>query len=97
MRSFCELCPSLIETTGKYILSEVFCQDPLERYFSRMRHRGGSNENPTVEQFRTNSQLLVQQQQVGHQLSTMNVLPAQANDSCTAHCQPLPKRQRKKL
>lgn len=27
-----------------------FSQDPLERYFSRQCHRGGSNENPTAEQ-----------------------------------------------
>ncbi len=33
VRSFCELCPLLIKTTGKYILSEVFWQDLLERYF----------------------------------------------------------------
>ena len=33
VKSFCELGPHLIKTTGNYLLSEVFSQDPLERYF----------------------------------------------------------------
>ena len=44
-----------------YILSEVFCQNPIERYFSKQRHREGGNENPTVDQFHSNSAILVQQ------------------------------------
>ena len=97
--SFCELCPTLIRQTGPgtYILSEVFCQDPLERYFSQQRHRGGSNDNPTVQQFRQNSQILMQQQQVRCELKTMNVEPAHAECSQVLFqsLQSLPKRPRK--
>ena len=39
----------LIRNSGRYLLSEVFSQDPVEGYFSKQRHRGGGNENPTVE------------------------------------------------
>ena len=56
-----------------YILSEVFCQDPIERYFSKQQHREGGNENPIVDQFHSNSAILVQQQQVGSVLKTMKV------------------------
>ncbi len=33
-----------------YLLSERFCQDPLENYFGKQRQCGGHNENPTVKQ-----------------------------------------------
>jgi len=50
MLSFSELSPKLLNIPNvKYLLSEVFSQDPLERYFSKQRHCGGSNENPTAE------------------------------------------------
>ena len=53
VNSFTELGPKLLQLPGvKYLLSEVFSQDPLERYFSKQRHRGGSKDNPTVDEFR---------------------------------------------
>ena len=51
VKSFTELAPKLLALPGAdYLLSEVFSQDPLERYFSKQRHRGGSNENPLASQ-----------------------------------------------
>lgn len=95
VNSFCELCPNLIDESGHYILSEVFSQDPLERYFSKQRHRGGGNENPTVNQFRTNSTILAQRQTVSHDLRTMNVQPPTTDsDARGLLLQPLPKRRR---
>ena len=95
VNSFCALAPILIKKTGHYILSEVFCQDPIERYFSKQRHRGGGNENPTVDQFHSNSAILVQRQQIGRVLKTMNVEPNNSDcvDPDSAY-QPLPKRHR---
>ena len=92
MNSFCALAPILLKNSGRYILSKVFCQDSIERYFSKQRHRGGGNENPTVEQFHSNSALLVQQQQVGSELKTMNVEPNNSNANQDAS-EPLPKRR----
>ena len=95
VHSFCELAPKLIET-GNYLLSEVFCQDPLERYFSRQRHRGGGNDNPTVDQFHSNSDILVHIQQIKSDFKTMNVKPgysAPITESSAAY-QLLPKRAR---
>ena len=91
VNSFCALAPILIKKTGNYILSEVFCQDPIERYFSKQRHRGGGNENPTVEQFHSNSAILAQRQQIGSELKSMNVEPHKADIDSS---QPLPKRRR---
>lgn len=93
MQSFCELAPLLIRDSGRYLLSEVFSQDPVERYFSKQRHRGGGNENPTVEQFRVNAAILMQQQQIRHDLKTMNVLPDRDDTPTMLPIdEPLPKR-----
>lgn len=94
--SFTELAPKLISNSNvKYLLSEVFSQDPLERYFSRQRHRGGSNSNPTAHQVPYNAALLVQQQSMYRDLKSMNI---EAADHCNMEdvSQPLPKRPRRK-
>ena len=75
----------------KYLLSEVFSQDPLERYFSRQRHRGESNENPTAEQVPLNAMTLVQQQAVYRDLKTMNI-EREVSQSLQTASQPLRKR-----
>lgn len=60
-----ELAPKLLRLPGvDYLLSEVFSQDPLERYFSRQRHKGGSNDNPTAHQVPLNAMTLLQQQTI---------------------------------
>lgn len=77
-------------------MSEVFSQDPLERYFSKQRHREEGNENPTVTQFYTNSAILMQRQQIRSDLTTMNVEPTTSRSTPTASAlQPLPKRRHK--
>ena len=60
VNSFPELVPKLLQLSVViYLLSEVFSQDPLENYFSKQRHRGGSKDNPTVDEFRTNTATLI--------------------------------------
>ena len=78
------------------MLSEVFSQDPLERYFCRQRHRGGSNDNPTAYQVPYNAAILVQQQSMYRDLRTMNVLPDQEVSQSHAAVQPLRKRKRQR-
>ena len=39
----------------KFLLSERFCQDPLEAFFGQQRSKGGRNDNPTVKQFCDNT------------------------------------------
>jgi len=91
--SFCELGPRLLQYYGfKYLLSEVFSQDPLEAYFSRQRHKGGSCDNPSVQQFFYNTVSLVQQGQIYQDLRTMNV-KSTTNVDMSRCMQPLPKRR----
>ena len=48
------------EVKGKKLafLSNSLCQDPLENYFGCQRQRGGTNDNPTVNEFQNNTQAL---------------------------------------
>ena len=74
VKSFTELGPQLLRLPGvKYLLSEMFSQDDLERYFSCQSHCGGSHKNPTANQVPYNTTTLVQQQSRYHDLKTMNV------------------------
>ena len=94
--SFSELGPQLLRLPGvQYLLSEVFSQDPLERYFSRQRHRGGSNDNPTACQVPYNAATLVQQQSVYRDLKSMNVEVGSQTTRLSVASQPLKKRPRK--
>ena len=90
--SFTELGPQLLKLPNvDYLLSEVFSQDPLERYFSRQRHRGGNNDNLTAEQVPRSGMTLIQQQAIYRDLKTMNVEQDISNLSAS---QPLKKRPR---
>ncbi len=37
------------------VLSERFCQDPLESFFGKQRYKDGRNENPSVKEFIDNT------------------------------------------
>ena len=59
VKSFVELVCYLFSLPDvKVFLSEKICQDPLEKLFGCQRQRGGANDNPTVQQFYSNSQAL---------------------------------------
>ena len=95
MKSFVELGPFLLRQPGiNYLLSEVFSQDPLEKYFSRQRHRGGGADHPTVEQFRENSATLIQQQCIYQDLKSLNAQCQTQADVLSQVSQPLPKRKK---
>ena len=94
MKSFTELVPKLLELPRvEYVLSEVFSQDPLERYFSRLRHRGGHNDNPTAYQVPYSASTLIQQRSVYRDIKTMNVEPGE--QQVDALNEPLKKRRRR--
>ena len=96
MNSFVELTPKLLSEGGcEYVLSDVFNQDPIEIYFSRQRHRGGSNENPSVQEFFQNAATVIQQKSVYRDLKSMNVIPTESNSEVNFDL-PLQKRKKSK-
>ena len=46
------------QPTVKSFLSQRICQDPLENFFGTQRQRGGTHDNPSVDQFIKNTQAL---------------------------------------
>ena len=59
VKSMVELIPFLLKVKGvKYVLTEKFCQDPLESFFGKQRIKGGSNDNPNVATFLKNTSSL---------------------------------------
>lgn len=59
MHSFVEVVRYLFSIPGvKFVLSDRFSQDPLEKYFGNQRQRGGTNENPSVQQMVHNASAL---------------------------------------
>ena len=63
MKSFIELIkylfslPEVIDNKLAF-LSNNICQDPLENFFGCQRQRGGTSDNPTVQEFYNNTQAL---------------------------------------
>ena len=59
MNSMVEMIPFLLNVKGvRYVLTERFCQDPLESFFGKQRMKGGANDNPNVATFLKNTSTL---------------------------------------
>ena len=50
----------------RYVLSECFCQDPVEEYFGNQRKIVNRSDNPDVYQFGYNYNTIRIQRQVSH-------------------------------
>ena len=51
VHSSVELIKFLLNNGVSYVLSERFCQDPLENYFGRQRSIGSRKDNPSLRDF----------------------------------------------
>ncbi|KAJ1521769.1 hypothetical protein ONE63_003404 [Megalurothrips usitatus] len=51
VRSFIAATQFMLRHGAKYINARVFCQDPLEQYFSKQRSHVGGSTNPNEKQF----------------------------------------------
>ena len=57
--SFVDLVRYIFTIPGvKSFLSRRICQDPIEKFFSCQRQRGGTHDNPSVAEFVHNTQKL---------------------------------------
>lgn len=97
MHSFVELTTVLLAVPGvQYILSEKFCQDPVESFFGKQRAQGGRNENPNAKQFMDNTVSLRVQGSMALDPIRGNCRKRNLTDrnTCTVDETPLPKRKR---
>jgi len=61
VKAIVEVIPYLLQNGVQFVLSNKFCQDPIEEHFGRQRGLGRTAENPTLHQFGYNESLLRQQ------------------------------------
>ena len=91
-----ELVPQLLGVPGvSFVLSERFCQDPLESYFGKQRYRGGWNDNPSVKQYLDNAASLCVQSSAALEPLRGNTAKRRSSANITMDNTPLPKRPRK--
>ena len=93
-----EIIPLLLKVKGvKYMLTEKFCQDPLENFFGKQRMKGGSNNNPNVATFLKNTASLRIQGSVALKPIRGNCRRGKENiNNIEVDDSPLPKRKRLK-
>ena len=96
VKSFVEVTWYLLSQPGvKFILSERFCQDPLECFFGRQRSCGGRNDNPTVQQFLKSTVSLRVQGSLALKHLRGNCRKRPLDDNMVIENSSLPKRRRK--
>ena len=85
-----ELVPFLLS-----FLSEHLSQDPLKKYFSMQRQKGGTNANPNVAQFLKNNQTLRVVNTTAANVPRGNCCGRRGRINIEDDNTPLPKRRRK--
>ncbi|XP_062588177.1 uncharacterized protein LOC134249818 [Saccostrea cucullata] len=70
VNSFIDATKYLLQQGVPYLLSQVFCQDPLEEHFGRHRGLGARHDNPTIHQFSYQENQLRMQRSLA-----MNIVP----------------------
>jgi hypothetical protein len=90
-----EMIPFILKVKRvKFILTEKFCQDPLESFFGKQRMHGGANDNPTVAAFLKNSASLRVQGSVALKPVRGNCRRGKQKRDIDVDDTPLPKRKR---
>jgi len=97
VKAFVEMARFLLKLPGvKYLLSERFCQDPLEEFFSQQRAQGRRNDNPTASEFKkTTVSIRIQASTATDPLHGNCRGRKRAREKVIIDDTPLPKRKRK--
>ena len=64
VNSIIEVAKFLISEGLEFVLSEKFCQDPLEEYFGHQRARGRYSDNPDLQRFGYNDLMIAAQRNI---------------------------------
>jgi hypothetical protein len=91
--TFTEMGPALCSLPGqKFMLSERFNQDSLESYFGKQRSKGHYNDNPSVQQYLQNTNILRVVDQLSLDPIRSNIRGRKRTQTQDDACIPLPKR-----
>ena len=61
VNSVIEATQVFLQNQVKYLLTESFCQDPLENYFGRQKSLGLRKDNPSMADFGYNDNAIINQ------------------------------------
>ena len=86
----------LLDEGVKFINARVFCQDPIEQYFSKLRSRGGGSTNPNVSQVLHSQRSIHVQGNIGVKKNYRGNTEVET-ESMTITNEPLPKRKKSSL
>ncbi|KAE8740774.1 hypothetical protein FOCC_FOCC013698 [Frankliniella occidentalis] len=92
-RGFIGAVKFLLREGVKKINARVFCQDPIEQFFSKQRYKGGRNPTPNSQQFFNNQVLIHNQGEMGSRMSFGTGNTEVANERLHITCEKLPKRK----
>jgi len=81
----------LLSEGTKFINARVFCQDPLEQFFSKLRQRGGGSTNPNFSQVLQGQRAIHLQGKVGTKRNYRGNTE-EAEEEMDINVEPLPKR-----
>ena len=95
VNSIIEATQFLLQHQVKYVLTERFCQDPLENYFGRQRSIGAHKDNPTVKDFGYNDNT-IRNQKVFQPIAAGNVEDSYDDLVDFQECNFLPKKKKVK-
>ena len=75
--SIIEVVKFLLQRHVKYVLTERFCQDPLEIYFGQQRAIGAQKDNPSIHDFRFNDDYFLIPASIENNLIYLFIIPSQ--------------------
>ena len=94
-RSFPEAAKYLLNHGVEFVLSNRFCQDPLEQHFGRQRAMGRRNDNPNLYVFGYNERSLQLQRNLAEAIQPKGFVETSEGEKATICESPLKKKQRK--
>lgn len=94
LRAFPELCRFLLQNGVKFVLSNKFCQDPIEKHFGRHRGLGRRCDNPSLWAFAHNENKLRLQRSLAIAIQPRGNTSNDQESVITVSNSPLKKRKR---
>ncbi|XP_052130160.1 uncharacterized protein LOC127751122 [Frankliniella occidentalis] len=93
VRGFTGAVQFLLGVGVKKINARVFCQDPIEQFFSKQRYKCGRNPSPTVQQFLRNQGMIHTQGEMGSRRCFGKGNTQLSDRNMEVTYEPLPKRK----
>ena len=97
VNSFIKCTQFLLEKGACFIMPRVFCQDPLQQYFSKQRAACGGSTNPNFAQFLSRQDKIVQVGNLGFKRKRGNTEYISDPKNLERLCAPLTKRPKVNL